>query len=114
MLKKLIYENKQSDCGGLFYRADVSQYSTDKGFSLKINLNKLKRKSCEGCGECGFIEDDLQERLCNEVLPINMETVEHGKIYRLITTNWSIDWETGIVDDWDLELIEVEDKNEKS
>ena len=43
----------------------------------------------------------------NETLIIPKEGLIVGKNYRAIVTNQNTDWETGAIDDYDIELIEV-------
>jgi len=60
----------------------------------------LKKKSCPGCEKCGFLLEDLSQ---NESVII--PEIEHDELYTVVVTNISKDWETGYVDDWDLEVV---------
>lgn len=98
-------------CKGIYFRGFYNQYYQDGKFEIKQGIKLLKRKSCPGCNKCGFILDNLQELSCVEgsiILP--KYGIEHGKLYSVIVTNESRDWESGVVDDWDLEIIKVEEE----
>jgi len=97
-------DHTTEQCKGLVYRANVQHCRTKQGILFSVRLNKLKKKSCFGCEECECIEDQLSEISYDWPL-INIETVEHGKLYTIGFTNISRDWETGVVDEWDLEVI---------
>ncbi|MCD6199292.1 MAG: hypothetical protein J7K15_12135 [Deltaproteobacteria bacterium] len=101
-----IVEGKKNSCKGQVYRASVNHYATDKEIVFTVRLRKLKKLSCDGCEFCGWLNEALGEvdadwsigGICN---------VEHGKIYTLKVCNERKDWETGIVDDWDLCVVEA-------
>lgn len=70
-------------------------------------MSPLKRDSCEGCKYCGGLENDLQDMVCNDI-DIEIDKIVPNAKYYLCVNNISRDWETGVVDDWDLifKLIE--------
>ena len=96
-------------CKGRVFKADVSHCRTKKGVLFCVRLNELKRKSCSGCPECGWIDDSFGE-LSSDWPILGIEKAEHGKLYRIGMTNISRDYESGWVDDYDLELIELEEE----
>lgn len=98
-------EVDKNECKGLVYRARVSEwYWPTIGKTTRLNL--LKRDSCPGCEKCGAMYECLQE--LNEDWPIvGLDNVENGKKYTIRFCNEQRDWESGIVDDFDIELIEV-------
>jgi hypothetical protein len=101
---------KQSECKGVFFRADVSHCETKKGILFSVRLNLLKRKSCPGCRVCGWLFDSLGE-IDRDYWPIiGIESCKHSKLYALQVCNISTDWETGIADSWDLKVVEVEEE----
>jgi len=104
-------EPAEEQCLGTVYRASVSFYLTARGFAQTVKLNKLKKLSCPGCKYCGWENDTLSE--VNKDWPIlGMDKVEDQKLYTLGMCNVTTDWESGIVDGWDLELVEyVPDDN---
>ena len=55
-------------CKGLLFRANVSGYTShlkndNTTIGFRVQLRKLKRKSCTGCVKCGWLLDDVQERM---------------------------------------------------
>lgn len=66
-------------CPGLFYRADVGQYRTKRGFMLRSHLRFLKSWSCPGCIECF----EIRRRLALRFRITNPEVVRAGEVYRL-------------------------------
>lgn len=101
-----------SRCKGQIYRAAVTVYETSRGFALTIKLNYLKKKSCKGCGYCHLFIDVLGDAIScyeDEVSIIGFEKVEHGKLYTLQAVPSSRDLETGLVDDYVLELVEIKE-----
>lgn len=103
----LIDAGYEDTCTGKVYKSSVQRFPTHKGFGMSIRLNELKRRSCS-CNKCQYLEDDINEFMCHEGI-IGIEDVKDGKLYTVGYTNISTDWESGIVDDWDLELIEIEE-----
>lgn len=78
-------------CKGWLFRADVSQYfsrSKHKRTYGKmtighaVRLRHLKRTSCHGCPQCGWMDEYLEDTVGD--LPVDgIEECEHGKIYEL-------------------------------
>lgn len=88
-------------CKGRFYRVVKNKFIGKEG---SINFSKkyrpLKTISCKGCAYCDSLDYDLRESELN-IVDIGSN---HGDIVQLIITNLSHDWESGLVDDWDLEF----------
>ena len=103
-LKPAAVQPKQDvDRGRLIVRVVTSGYSTGSGLAYKRELRFLKRKSSlcmDGMDEdiSGFGEKSFIEQIDN------FWEVNDG-IYQLVRCNFSRDWESGIVDDWDFTLI---------
>ena len=91
-------------CQGAVFRANVSNCLTKSGFGFFVRLNKIKKLSCPGCNKCGWQDDNFAE-VNNDWPIINIEKAEHGKLYTIGICNESRDWESGVIDQWDLELI---------
>ncbi|MFA7287396.1 MAG: hypothetical protein WC055_00805 [Melioribacteraceae bacterium] len=108
MINLKIDAGHESQCTGKVYKASVQKFPTTKGFGMSIRLNELKRKSCS-CDKCQCLEDEISESMCDEGI-IGLEDVKDGKLYTVGYTNITTDWESGIVDGWDLELIEIEER----
>ena len=82
-----------SECKGRVYRAVVNHYINKRGDIIHNNrLNLLKRKSCKGCGDCGWIEEVLKEEVYNT--PLELTNLKPGKEYKL-----QIDYRRGYYDD---------------
>lgn len=80
-------------------------------FGMSINGNIIagyELVSIQGSGY-DLISEEINNigETINETLIIPKEGLIVGKNYRAITTNMSTDWETGVIDDYDIELIEV-------
>lgn len=83
-------------------RVATYMYETKHGFAFSKTFRVLKRKSELGVRD---IIDDISEEL-----PINFLEVPDG-VYELTATNISRDYESGMVDDWDVVLTKVKDND---
>ncbi len=97
-------------CVGLVYRGRINNFYHKGTLVHQTKMVKLKRQSCRGCEQCSFLEEDLNEFLSSStnkpaILP---EEVIDGKLYTLQVTNISRDYESGFVDDYDLEFVRKE------
>jgi len=100
-------------CKGLIFRGKRNAFISGRGdYVYTERMALLKRKSCKGCERCGYMMEELEEFLSNDYLPIIPTHLENGQLYKLTVTNISKDWETGIVDDWDLEFIKYIEKED--
>ena len=110
-LFKMVESEDEKFCPGIVYKARLSTYiEKGGGYVETMKLVPNKTKSCEGCDNCPCLEDALCD-LIDSDRPPDLSKVEDGKFYYLIIINESTDWETGIVDDWELGFTEyVEDK----
>ena len=111
----LLNESKVKSCKGLIFRGYVTQYIGGNGTTIneRKGLKLLKRKSCNMCPSCGYDLDMINEYLSDGL--IDFSPIENGKLYRVIMTNLGRDWETGHLEYWDYEIIEIknEDTNSK-
>jgi len=107
LLKKNLIENKSEKvCKGKFFRASVNGFmSADGTYTYQERMKPLKRMSCSGCADCDWIEDDLKEFICNEMFPDVKDGIENAAIYTLEVTDISRDWESGIVDGYELQFV---------
>lgn len=105
---------KSKPCKGLVFRCELTSWVGGKGdVNFRERYHLVKSKSCPGCDQCGPIEEDLREfTVNNTAYPDILHGGEHGKLYTVRATNMSHDWETGILDDWDLEFVEYEEPEE--
>lgn len=97
----------QNKCKGLFFRYIVNNFENNKSIFKKQTMRFLKRKSCskEDCSFCDWIRED-----------ISMGGVDHfrfpqnGKnrgIYKLRFVEDYKDCDTGYIEDWHYEFVEV-------
>jgi hypothetical protein len=97
------------NCKGLIYRAHVNGFINKYGnYVYKETMILLKRKSCPGCLQCDWLKEELQEGLLNEVLPI-CDNIIDNQLYKLQVARR--DWETGIVDEYDLEFVKYDEES---
>lgn len=90
-------------CKGLFFRGFKSRFLQNGRFEEKQGIRLLKRTSCPGCDKCYRTIDDMIERTDAIIMP----EIENGALYTVRVTNQSTDWETGYVDDWDIEIVKL-------
>ena len=95
------------------YKADVQHCTTKRGVLFSVRLNKMARMSCKGCDRCGGLADDLSNINANWSI-IGIESAKSGKLYEIKMVNMSTDWETGYVDEWDLQLVPYEESEADS
>lgn len=92
-------------CQGSVFKATVNQYRTSRGFGFTVRLAKAVRLSCPGCPSCDWEHDGFSE-VSNDWPILGIETAKDDSFYRLDICNIARDRETGIVDGWDLRLVE--------
>ena len=104
---------EQAGCKGIFFKYRENNYFHEGKLEFKKTFTKLKRISCPGCNVCEFIESDFREddltigRYGHISFPEKL--VDQG-IYEPKVTNMSVDIESGISDDWDIEFFHVEEE----
>lgn len=91
-------ETKPEDVNDVVVRVRTSCWHDRNGFYEKRSFIYLKRK-CKGFN---WVENDLDEEVIARISSMNQ--VEDG-IYSIVPINQSRDWETGMIDDYDYELI---------
>lgn len=101
-------------CKGLIFRLCRSAWSHEgEAVGFKSQFRFLKRKSCKGCEKCMWLWDDLHERICdwgNDGWGSDIEFGDRNNaLYQLKVTSWSRDYESGIVDDYELGFVEYKD-----
>jgi len=103
------------NCKGRIYKAKINNFFNAKGeYVSSIRMVPQKRLSCKGCKNRWFLEDSVGESTSYGDPPIIPNNVKNGKVYRLEIVNESRDFESGIVDDWDHEFIEVNKGGDKN
>jgi hypothetical protein len=63
--------------------------------------------SCPGCEGCDWMEDEIRNFIDNDT-PITHEPKE-GQLYRVAIINEERDWESGIIDAWDIAFVPLKD-----
>ena len=97
------------DCKGLVYRARVDSFLKRGGeYVDRRGLTLLVRKSCRTCEECLSLLDMFKDYI-NEGHCVNTNHLEDMSAYRLTITNIIKDWELGVVIDYNIEFIKVEE-----
>jgi hypothetical protein len=104
----------RENCKGLYWRAEVSSYCYEGRIGVKKTLKLLKRKSCKGCEQCGWVQEFLNEDVFNDPEIDYLADIEHGKMYTYSASSYKGPYDL-YADDIEIEFIEVkEDKNDKN
>jgi len=98
---------EQPSCKGQYFRGVVNSYYNGKDMIQTFRLNKLKQKSCQNpeCGSCDWLREVMGEEMAEYQ---NLGGVKPGALYKLQVSGQS-DWETGMVDDYDITFVEVKE-----
>lgn len=94
-----------SSCNGIVYKAEISLFETKYGINYNIKLKINKKLSCPGCSLCNY-DSGLSEIDVDHWPIIDIEKAENGKYYTIEIVNQHRDYESSIIDSWDLKLIE--------
>lgn len=100
-------------CKGKIFRCNKSMYTyNDRGTIIwgeKVVMRELKKKSCPGCENCGYFDDDLSDMTNDggDLVSIRPE-IEHNALYKLEVVDVTIDYESGLCDGYELAFIKVE------
>ncbi len=96
-------------CKGLIFRYRETEYLNSDGAFVRTNrMMPMRRKSCPGCSKCDWFFDCYKEQ--GVMWPSGLK---EGELYHLTVVNVSTDWETGYVDDFDLEFVEYKEHSEE-
>jgi len=71
-------------CTGTVYRYRSNCFINSKGAVVsKHTLTPIKKYSCTGCAQCGWIDEHLQESMCNDTLESDLfaQVLEDGGLY---------------------------------
>lgn len=105
-------EESAGECTHLIFRGYHSMYPKKGGFEVREGMRLLERKSCR-CEACLAIRDNIHEDIQHEIaIDIVPQSIQDGRLYRLVFLPGCPDFETGIIEDWTLrfELVERETK----
>lgn len=105
-------ENTESPCVGVFFRYTENNYVGGRGtkFVIQKQISLLKKMSCPGCSECGWVVDDAREGM-NEFGDAHFEfddSLRHGDVVTLDFVVDGRDWEMGHVDAYHLKVVKVQ------
>ena len=98
-------------CKGLYFRYTDNCFMNSHGvLTYTSRLTPLKKMSCDGCAECGYINEHINEELAiyGREYPFPMKLI-HGKIYTPHIEITSTDFETGYADEWEVVYKEAPD-----
>lgn len=78
-----VTECKVTECKGRVYRFFVGNSQSLDGDIMQVQrFRLLKRQSCPGCPECGWMKDVIKEDCSLGTMP-DTRRCQHGKRYRL-------------------------------
>lgn len=95
-----------TECVGRIFRYREKQYTTsDGGIHFHQSVTPLKRKSCKGCGQCGWVDEEL-----NSGCDISIAAMDDFDLCTLSIINFHRDYYGDC--DYDLEFTKLEGKKE--
>lgn len=100
---------KEKECNGQVFRFRASAYRSSTGDIVFKNEFRFQKKlSCQNpkCQSCQALYEDAIECGYKDISWDG--TAKDGDLFRLEFTNFHTDWESGIVDDWDLDMVRIE------
>ena len=104
-------EEKEPPCQGVFFRYTENNYYTNGGgkFVIQKQISLLKKMSCPGCSECGWVFDDARQGMVDrgDTHFEFTDGLKHGDIVTLEFVVDGYDWEMGYVDDSHLKVVKV-------
>lgn len=96
-------------CRGQVYRGFSTLFNDgNKRVERREGIRLLKKKSCPGCEHCGATLEHLSDHIDCDTF--QLPDIEHGALYILDIVDTSTDPETGIVDDWSLAAIKINEE----
>lgn len=99
-------EESEEKCTGLVFRGVSTVYSGKYcTYAERTELRLLRRKSCQ-CDGCSQLLSDIEQ--CVYDGRVDHPPIEHGEMYSVRYCNISRDWESGWIDDWDIEFYKIE------
>ena len=102
------YEEEAEKCKGLFFRGFSSIFWKEGNLESREGFRLLKRKSCPGCEHCYWYFEMTDNDVDCEAVSLP-ERIKHGALYSVDVTPGHEDWETGIIEDYDIIFIEVKE-----
>lgn len=79
--------NKVIDCKGRVFRYRETMFLNKKGqLIVKETFTPMKKLSCPGCMDCGWIDEEFNLLLSDTILPEKPEDLESGDLVELNIT----------------------------
>lgn len=100
-------------CQGNIFKASVSTYRTKRGFGQTVRFTRSARLSCPGCANCGWELEAISE-ISQDWPVLGIEEAKDGAFYGLELCSQSRDWETGLIDGWDLQISPYQPATEQT
>ncbi len=102
---------EKEPCPGVYFRYTENNYVTNNGtkFVVQKQISLLKKISCTGCDECGWMLDDAVMGM-QEIGEAHFEfdaKLRHGDIVTLEFVVDGRDWEMGYVDESHLKVVKT-------
>lgn len=100
-------------CKGIVFRGYTNRYYDGYKVVFNQELRVLRRKSCTGCEQCGWIYEELTEMENDDNLAVYSAGKEgrlkSGALYSVRPVDICHDPETGLIDDYALEFYEIKE-----
>lgn len=94
-----------------FYRAQLAKTGFGIGEDNQLYTGlTLALVDPENFSGCDLIEEEINNVGSEAHILLPDGGLTEGHIYEAIAVNLTTDWETGMIDDWDVKLIDVTDK----
>lgn len=98
-----------TSCKGLFFKGHINAFFVARDNLTKIerreSLVLMKRRSCPGCAKCNSFLHQMQDTIYNKTLVL--PEIEEDRIYSMKWNVTSRDIETGVADDWEIEVFKI-------
>lgn len=99
-------------CKGQVFKGYNSTFYHKGRIECRQGIRLVKSLSCPGCKVCGgaWMIGEVSEHI--EGQTFLMAEIDHGELYGIRVTNKSTDWETGLLDSYDLEVYKISSQEE--
>ena len=98
------------ECKGLIFRGYSYMFYSHKAHKIEWQqgIRLLKKKSCKGCEQCGWIFDTIDDLLSSDGVIFPIDGIVDKELYTITVVNERRDWESGVIDSWDFKIVEKE------
>ena len=95
-------------CVGRIYKCKINTFINKKGEVIyQKRMLPQKRMSCGGCEHCSWLLDEIKNFIDEDILTKIQDPID-GQYYRLEIVNQIKDWETGIIDEYEIAFVKME------